>query len=292
MATKYSADVTDANNLADRINYIKTMADEIVVAETKTSGMQADSRLVEAFADSAEVKVRTVDFSDQPLEDMGVNGTYPVGQIKMTWQTLTLTNYKGKAFDVGHIQSEKSGFPDEATYDVTEFTRQVIVPTLDKHRLSKLTEYAGTTETGAALTTANVLTAIKNGVEVIADSFNVDSGLTIYVPNSTAALLDLSTEIGNYRDVADAGRVIATRVNTIDGNTLIRVPNSYLSGYAFAIHAPNTIQAVTELAIKHVGNENNTRGHGDFIGFDVYYDTFAMLNKKAGIYAYKVGASE
>lgn len=282
--------VTVSNDLQERIDYIREMADEIVAAETKTAEMRADSRLVSAFGAAGQVQVRTVDYSDAPLEDMGVNGTYPIGQTKLSWASYKLAYDVGKAFDFGHTQYEKAGFADTAAYDIAEYTRQQVNPTIDKARLARLVEYAGNSASGT-LTAKNVLTAVKNGIDAIADAYNKDTGLTIYMTNATASLLDMSTEITNTRNLKDSGTTIGTRVTDIDGNAIVRVPNSYMTGASFAIHAPNTIQGIAEISIKTVQSAYNTRGNGDFVGFEVYHDAICFERQKAGLYAYKTAST-
>lgn len=292
MATKYSANnVTEANSIANRVDYVKDVVDEIVAATVKTSSMTADSRLVQALGDAAEVKVKTIDFTGQDMESMGTNGQYPMGSIKSTWQTITLANDEGKAFDIGWTDAVKGGISDSTAYDISEYSRQIVVPRIDKVRLAKLGTVGATNgKTGTAPTKANIYSEIMTGLNAIANNFAVDEGSTIYIPNTYAALLDTSSEITATRDTKNASRSLISKVADINGNAVVRVPDSYMDGVAFAIHAPNTIMGIDTIRIKHVAAENNVRGDGDFIGFHVYHDAICMANKIAGTYAYTVSS--
>ena len=296
MATKYSAGgVMEANTIPSRIDYIVDFADEIVATETKTASMAADSRLVQAFGNAGEVKVKTIDFSSAPMEAMGTNGQYPLGSAVVTWQSLTLANDEGKAFDIGWTDSIKGGIVDEIAYDISEYTRQQVVPRLDKVRLAKLGtvgyEASKRGETGAALTKANIYTKILAGLKALGNDFGSEEGNTIYIPYTYANLLDTSSEITASKDVKASGRSLVSKVDEIDGNAIVRVPDSYMSGYCFAIHAPKTIMGISTIRVKHIAAEQNVRGDGEFIGFHVYHDAICMENKKAGTYAYKITAS-
>ncbi len=295
MATKYSAGgVVEANTIPNRIDYIMGYADEIVAAETKTQSMVPDSQLVQAFGAAGEVKVKTIDFSDAAMEPMGTDGQYPLGSKTVTWASYTLANDEGKAFDISWIEGVKGGIVNEIAYDIAEYTRQQVVPRIDKVRLAKLGSvgYVASTRgaTGAAPTKANIYSAIMSGLKDIANSYGSDEGNTIYLPYSYANLLDTSSEISATKDVKGAGKAIISKVDEIDGNPIVRVPDSYMSGYAFGIHAPKTIMGISTVRIKHVPAAQNTRGDGEFIGFHVYHDAIVMTNKAAGTYAYKITA--
>lgn len=293
MATKYSAgNVVEANTVPNRIDYIMGYADEIVAAEAKTQSMVPDAQLVQAFGNAGEVKVKTVNFSDAPMEAMGTDGQYPLGSKTITWQSYTLENDEGKAFDISWIEGVKGGVVNEIAYDIAEYTRQQVVPRIDKVRLAKLGSigYVASTRgaTGAAPTKANIYTAIMTGLKDIANNYGSDEGNTIYIPYSYASLLDTSSEISATKEVKGAGKSIVSRVDEIDGNTIVRVPDSYMTGYAFGIHAPKTIMGISTVRIKHIPAAQNVRGDGDFIGFHVYHDAIVMDNKKPGTYAYKL----
>ena len=285
----------EANTIPSRIDYIVDFADEIVATETKTASMAADSRLVQAFGNAGEVKVKTIDFSSAPMEAMGTNGQYPLGSAVVTWQSLTLANDEGKAFDIGWTDSIKGGIVDEIAYDISEYTRQQVVPRLDKVRLAKLGtvgyEASKRGETGAALTKANIYTKILAGLKALGNDFGSEEGNTIYIPYTYANLLDTSSEITASKDVKASGRSLVSKVDEIDGNAIVRVPDSYMSGYCFAIHAPKTIMGISTIRVKHIAAEQNVRGDGEFIGFHVYHDAICMENKKAGTYAYKITTS-
>ncbi len=292
MATKYSAGgAVEANTIPTRIDYIQGFADEIVAAETKTQSMVPDARLVQAFGSAGEVKVKTIDFSDADLEAMGTDGQYPLGSAKVTWTSYTLANDEGKAFDIGWTDATKGGIEGEIAYDIAEYTRQKVIPRIDTVRLTKLatTGFVSGTRgaTGAALTKANVYSSIMTGLKAIGNAYGVDEGCSIYVPYSVSGLLDTSTEISATKDVKGAGRSVISRIDEIDGNPVIRVPDKYLTGYGFAIHAPGTVMGIATTRIKHVPAANNTRGDGEFIGFHVYHDAIIMTNKADGTYAYK-----
>lgn len=290
MATKYSANgAVVENSIANSVIDVKEVVDEIVAASVKTSSMTADSRLVQALGDAAQVRVKTIDFTGQDMEAMGTNGQYPIGAIKSTWQTIELANDEGKAFDIGWTDAVKGGISDATAYDISEYSRQIVVPRIDKVRLAKLGTVGATNgKSGAAPTKANIYSEIMTGLSAIANNFAVDEGCTIYIPNTYAAMLDMSSEITSTRDTKNSSKTLVSRVGDINGNTVVRVPDSYMSGVAFGIHAPNTIMGIDTIRIKHVAAENNTRGDGDFIGFHVYHDAICMTNKVAGTYAYTI----
>lgn len=291
MASKYSAGGNvEANSIAGRIDYIQTLADELVATSVKTSSMTADPRLVQALQNAGEVKVRTLDFSGAPLETMGASGQYPLGSAKTTWQTITLANDEGKAFDISYIEQVKGGIVGQIAYDISEYTRQQVVPRVDKVRLAKLatTGYVKDKRgaTGAAPTKANIYSTVMAGLKAIANDFGSEEGNTIYMPYSYAAMLDASTEIAVTKDVKNSAKSIVARVNDIDGNPIVRIPDAYMTTHAFAINAPGTVMGIADIRIKHVPSEINTRGDGDFVGFHVYHDAVIMENKAAGTYSF------
>lgn len=281
--------------MPSRIDYVLGMTDEIIATEVKTQSMSADPRLVQAFGNAGEVKIKTLDFKDQAMEAMGDGGQYPLGSVKVTWASYTLANDEGKAFDVPWTESTKGGLSDDSAMLVSEYTRQQVVPRIDKVRLTKLgtTGYVASIrgKEAAAPTAANIYSEICAGLKALGNDYGSDEGNTIYLPYTYADLLDRSSELTNTRDVKNASRAIVGRVDEIDGNPIVRIPDSYLDGYAFAMHAPGTVNGISVVRIKQVAPENNTRGDGAFLGFHVYHDAIILGNKAAGTYAYHIQAA-
>ena len=129
--------------------------DNIYKAASVTAGMDAATR--PDFTGVNEVKVLKV--STTGLGDYSRANGYPKGDVTATWETMKLTEERGKEISVDRMD-------DEETLGLTfgtvtgEFMRLHVIPELDAYRFSKYASAAGiSTATAATLDKDTIIPA-------------------------------------------------------------------------------------------------------------------------------------
>lgn len=313
MAT-YSGTGLD-NSIAARTEMIKTRMDDIVYKETVTSAMNASPDLVEAFHNS-----KTASLLTPVIPGLGnyskVSG-YPYGSVEATWEEYTLAHDRAIMIDIDRRDTLETGGLVSAASIAARITRQKIIPEVDSARISgvvsKVSSYLPDhVVEGATPTASDILTKIGEGLDVIFEEYNVDSGATIYMNNKLRNVLRASTEYTKVRNIQQASRSLDLDTQSIDGNQIVYVPTARMkTAYSyddpsstagsggispttdavdidFLIVAPDCAQGVTVInSTKVIPAEQHQTKDADSFAFRIYHDVIVQKNEGAyGIYAY------
>ncbi|HWQ76561.1 MAG TPA: hypothetical protein VN441_14710 [Syntrophomonas sp.] len=175
--------------MANSIEYAKRflpVIDAIYKAAAVTEGMDAATRA--DFTGVNEVKVLKV--STTGLGDYSrVNG-YPKGDVTVAWETLTLTEERGKELSIDRMDDEET--LGMAFGTVTgSFMREHVVPELDAYRFAKYASKSGISTASAALLTKDtVITAIDEAVRQLnADEVPLE-GRRLYINSDLQPILN------------------------------------------------------------------------------------------------------
>jgi len=266
---------------------------ELSVTEAMDTGAMMD------FSGSNEVRVLKV--STTGLGDYSRTTGYPKGDITAAWETMQLSEERGKELSIDRMD-------DEETVGLTfgkvtgAFLRDWVVPELDAYRFAK---YAGTSgvsaATAAVLTKDTILAAIDEAVRQMDEDEVPQQGRLLYVSSDLKPLLNgaltrtfgsdgvVNTVLGGYNDmpilyVPKARFYTAITLN--DG--------SASWGYAkaesakninFMIIYPEAVLQVKKFAMPKIftPDENQDKDMWKF-QFRLYHDAFVYENKVKGIY--------
>ena len=290
-----------ANNITERISYLKDTLDEIVTREAVTTAMTANPK------DIKQLDAKTFKLMSISTSGLGAyaNG-YKKGAITNTWQTITLEQDRGIRLDVEKTEELETGGLVQISRVASEFVRTEVVPEIDAYRLSKAVALCDvsmkeTEELGAS----SIYTALVNGLNKIYDSFGVDHGCTVYLNMKFKSYLDLSTQV-THTVMVDQRTGAQFTVPTINGSTIVYVPSLRMkSAYDFydgstdfgftsaddavdvnfIIIAPGAVQAIVAINdLKIIGAENNPDGNADIFGCEILHDVFVPNNKKCGLF--------
>lgn len=318
MAATYSGTGV-ANDVTAIVEMISSRMDEIVKKDTVTAGMTASQEILDAFGKSASAKLAT--YTTAGLGDYNKTTGYPLGQATLSWKEYTLSYDRGLKIDIDRKDKIQTDGLMSTASAAAALMRQQVVPEIDALRLSGLvskTKDADSTHvvTEEAITSANILTKIGEGLDTIYDEYGVDSGMTIYLNNSLRGVLRGSTEITKVKQVTGAPALdLATE--SIDGNQIVWVPTARMwSEYKtvdltatgtgggvtkrtnttpainFAIVAPGCAQGVTVISEpKYIDASVNQTKDADSLMYRIYHDVIVEANSgAAGIFA-SVGVS-
>lgn len=312
MAASYSGSGV-ANDVTAVIDQITSRMDEIIIKETVTAGMTASQDILDAFGRSSTAKLATVTTAGLGNYD-AVKG-YPMGQTVLKWESYTLAFDRGIKIDIDRkdrIQTD--GLMSTATA-AASLMRQQVVPEVDATRISqtvKKTKAADASHvaTGEEITTANILSKIGEGLDMVYDDYGVDTGLTIYMSNKLRNVLRGSTEYTKVKQVSGVPALDLT-TNSIDGNAIVWVPSfrmgteytyddpnasgvgggitkvSSTADINFLIVAPGCAQGVTIIGEpKYIDAGANQLKDADSLMYRIYHDVIVEKNSGAsGIFA-------
>lgn len=274
--------------------------DGIYKAGAVTQGMDAATRA--DFTGVNEVKVLKV--STTGLGDYSRENGYPKGDVTAAWETLTLTEERGKEISVDRMD-------DEETLGLTfgtvtgEFMRLHVIPELDAYRFAKYASKSGiSTPAAAVLTKDNVIAAIDEAVRQLnADEVPLE-GRRLYINSDLQPLLNsalnrqwgsdgtVNTVLAGYNNMPITW-VPPTRFYT--AITLNAGTSNW--GYAkgagaadinFMIIYPPAILQVQKFALPKIFDpDTNQEKDAWKFQFRLYHDAFVYDNKVKGIYLHK-----
>lgn len=314
MAATYSG-AGVANDIDTIIKSITTRMDEIVQKETVTAGMTASQDIIEAFGRSASAKLATVKTSG--LGNYNTVKGYPMGQTVMEWETYTLAYDRGIKIDIDRKDEIQTDGLMSASTVAAQMMRLQVIPEIDATRISQTvaktkTAMATHVATEQALTSANIVSKIGEGIDMVFDDYGVDSGLTIYMSSTLRKTLRGTTEVTKVKSVDGSSHTIDLMTDTIDGdNRIVWVPKARMcseyvyndpgadgtgGGIApgskkpeinFLITAPGCAQGVTVINDpKFITREVNQTKDADSLMYRIFHDVIVEKNSgAAGIFA-------
>jgi len=216
---------------------LQTSLDEAAVRDMVTGWMDANAGQVK-YTGGAEVRIPTL--TTQGMGNYDRDGGYASGSVNLSWTTYTMTQDRGRKFQLDAMDVDETAFVATAAAVMGDFQRQHVAPEIDAYRLSKLAQYAigadnaATNGTGmvsygnaiAAAASSNVaasvLRAIKTGIMKIRDQgYNGD--LVCHIID--AALMELELELaGKIQSVTFSAGGINTTVPSVDMVPLLATP--------------------------------------------------------------------
>ena len=213
-----------------------------------------------------------------------------VANLGDTKQELTMTQDKAFAFAIDAGDNSDQAIDKAAGKALRREIDEVVIPELDKYRLSKWAAGAGTVVNEAsALTKNSILPAIiKLGGEM-SNGLVPEEGRTLYIPIRNYTLLVQADAIVNlHGDMAEKA-VEKGVVGTIDRNKVIPVPDGWFpEGVEFLIKYKGCTVDPVKLQNYHI--RKDAQGFdGPVVEGRIYFDSFVLDAKKAGVGVCKIG---
>jgi len=289
--------------MANSIEYAKRfmpIIDAIYKAGSVTQGMDAATRV--DFTGVNEVKVLKV--STTGLGDYSRQNGYPKGDVTATWETLQLTEERGKELSVDRMDDEEVLGMVFGTV-TGNFMREHVIPELDAYRFAKYASRSGVSTTaGAVLTKDSIIAAIDEAVRQLnADEVPLE-GRKLYINSDLQPVLNsalnrqwgsdgtVNTVLSGYNNMPITF-VPPTRFYT--GITLNDGSSNWgytkASGAAdinFMIIYPQAILQVTKFSLPKIFDPDTNQDKDAWkFQFRLYHDAFVYDNKVKGIYLHK-----
>lgn len=281
--------------------------DEIYKRESLTARLDAKTKPVE-FGGANEIKIFKT--SVVGLGDYSRATGYPAGDVTASWETIALTQERGRAFAIDRMDDEETlgmAFGKLAG----EFIRTQVVPEVDAYRFSKWASTANVSTTAAAAlaNAAATLAAIDVASGTLDDDEVPQEGRLLFISQpqyrQLTAAVTRSLENQSTYD---------RRLRQLDEMTIIPVPQGrfytsitlnagalsnqggYTKGAAatnlnFILMHPTAVEQATKLAnLKIFSPEENQLTDSWLFQYRLYHDAWVYDNKVSGVYIHKSNA--
>lgn len=200
-----------------------------------TTWMEANSGLVRYNGGN------TVQIPKLTVEGLGTYNRatgFPDGAATLVWEPRTLTQDRGKEFNLDAQDNDETAFAANAPVILSEFQRTKVVPEVDAYRYSKVFSLSNQALKTGAYTPAvgTVFSQLKGDIKTIQNVIGEGEPLVIAISYDAADLLDRSTEFDRAVSMIelDMGGIM-TKVRALDGIPLVRVPSArFKSDFAFS----------------------------------------------------------
>jgi len=208
--------------------------DEQIAVESTTGWMEANAGQVQ-YNGGDEIKIPMM--STDGLGDYDRKEGYVDGAVTLTYQTLKLTQDRGRAFMLDAMDVNESNFIANATAVMRDFQKYQVIPEIDSYRYSKIASEAIAQERasgGYIPEAATVLSILLDDIARVQDVVG-DIPLVITMAATVATMMAKSAEVSKMLDVTDFKQGnISTKVRSIDGYPILRVPSGRLkTAYVF-----------------------------------------------------------
>lgn len=277
------------------INYATKYSSKIAERFKKGSITDAGAGHDYSFVGAKTVVVSTVDVV--PLNDFdrtaGSNRFGAVTNLGDTKQEMQMTQDKSFVFAIDAGDASDVAIEMAAGKALRRQIDEVVNPAVDKYRLAKWAEGGTVVMSGStsALTKSSILGAIIKAGGEMSNGLVPEGGRTLYIPIKNYQLLvqaDAVTAI-SATDMAK-NAVEKGVVGMIDRNKVVPVPDGWFpEGVEFIIKHKGCTADPVKLANYHI--RKDAQGFdGPVVEGRIYFDSFVLNAKKAGVAVYKLGA--
>lgn len=212
-------------NVLEYAKIFMQQLDKQVVALATSGWMEANAGLVK-YNGGNECKIPMIDMD--ALGDYDRTNGFVDGAVSLTYQTKTLTQDRGRTFQLDRMDVDETNFVATAANVMGEFQRTHVIPEIDSYRYSKIASEA--IEKDAAVhgyepAEADILKKLKEDIYAIYDVAG-EIPLVITINMQVAAILENSTELSKHLSVIDFTQgEVKTAVKGIDNHPIIKVPS-------------------------------------------------------------------
>jgi len=154
---------------------------------------------------------------------------FDTGAITLAYETHTLTQDRGKEFNLDAMDVDESNFVATAGNVVGEFQRVKVAPEIDAYRYSRIFAVANAGLKTEAYTPNDndIFEKLSGNIADVQDVVGDAEPMTIYMSYAAANKLDLADKIEKRLEVGDFARGgVSLKVKSLDGIPIIRVPSA------------------------------------------------------------------
>ncbi len=218
--------------MSERLNTIEAakifqqQLDEVAVQSLVTGFMEQNVNGIK-YTGGDEIKIPDIDMDGQA--NYNRNTGYVKGAVNVAYQTLKMTQDRGRKFYLDAMEVDESNFIAEATRVMGKYQKTKVIPEIDAYRISKLATCAmgvdGDAQAKYGYTLdGNIIKEIKKGIKTVRENGADDEVFILATYDTVSAVEEVS--LGKLQSVTFNQGGIDTRVPSIDGCPLIYVPSN------------------------------------------------------------------
>lgn len=201
--------------------------DQIAVRDAVTGWMDANAGKVK-YNGGAEVKIPKL--SVQGMGDYDRDEGYVQGSVTLEYQTRTMTQDRGRKFQLDAMDVNETNFVATAAAVMAEFQRDYVIPEIDAYRLSNIAttaidaKIAGMVEYGYTPGAANTsaLRKVKEGIKAVRE-LGYNGPLVVHATDEF--ILELELELATQlRNTTFTKGGVQTAVPAVDNVPIISTP--------------------------------------------------------------------
>lgn len=276
------------------------MVDEIYKEQSATECLDTTSQPDVSGADEVQIlKISTTGLGNYSRET-----GYPQGDVTASWETLQMTEERGKEFSIDRMDDEEMlGIAFGAL--TGSFVREQVVPELDAYRFAKYASTDGIYQKAENLTAKTVLEAIDEATRQMDEAEVPQNGRILFVSSELKPLLNnaltrtwsnegnVSTVLTMYNDMVvkyvPKGRFYSkTKINDGSSEWGYTKAEDAKDINFMIIYPPSVVQVKKVMIPKIFDPDQNQEKDAWKFQFRLYHDAFVLDNKKQGVYLHTV----
>lgn len=208
--------------------------DQQMIQEATSGWMESNAGQVK-YSGGKEIKIPKLNMNG--LANYDRDNGYVQGAVTLEYETETMTQDRGRKFQLDSMDVDETSFIASAANVVTQFQRLQIIPEVDAYRYSKLAALAigaGNTSSYVPATT-DILSKLLADISSVQDVIGENEPLIISMSYAVATILSQADKITKILDTAQFTQGgIQTKVLSLDGMPIKRVPSARLkTAYVF-----------------------------------------------------------
>lgn len=266
------------------VNYAEKYSE--VIDERFKQGALTDTILNTQYEFDGVNKVNVYSIDTVPLNDYNIKAAanrYGAPQeLGNDIQSLALTQDKSFTFTIDRRNRDDTMMANSAGLALNREMDEVVIPFIDKYRINKLVENAGTTAT-QTITKDNAYESFLLSSAAMVDKKVPITNRVVFVTPLYYTYLKLDKRFTSYGDKAQE---IASNgvVGLIDNTEVIVTPTDYFTeGVNYIIVYKGALLSPLKLS-EYLQHENPVGISGWVCEGRIYFDAFVLKNKKDGIY--------
>lgn len=205
-------------NIIEYATQMQQNLDEAMV-QGLTSGWMDENAGDVIYTGGREIKIPYVEMTG--LGDYDRVKGYPDGSVTLSYQTVTMTQDRGKRLMVDSMDRDETAGLLDISKLMGQFNREKVIPEVDAYRYSAIAQIAEKENralTGYTPDASTLLSALLADIAEVQDVVGEDVPLVITMAMKVASLFDQSKEISKRLEVTDFVRGdIKTKVRSLDG---------------------------------------------------------------------------
>ena len=178
------------------------------------------------YTGGSEVKLPKIDMDG--LADYDRQNGYAEGDVTLAYQTMEMTQDRGRGFTVDAMDADESGALDLMSRLAGEFQRTKVIPEVDAYRISRIVAMCAADKREVYTPSAETIySKLLEDIGAVRDETGGEEPVVVLMSTPVSTMLGQSPEIAHRLDMVDFARGdVVTRVKSIDGVPLLTVPSA------------------------------------------------------------------